>query len=121
MEPVLQVSREDKHLYHIYAGDALIRANGKAIFPEFNCWPGIRWFEYGVIATLDEDGKEDPNGWIYDDTERQEYHENSVTTIYSDFFAIVLGLAKPEKDGTILEGRVREVLADPAACAAQTD
>ena len=44
-DKVLQASKADPHLYQVWGGDAMIRSNGKVVFPEFNDWPNINYSE----------------------------------------------------------------------------
>ncbi len=120
LEPAINATAENDKLYQILGGDAMIRENGAAVIPEFNDWPSVRWEQkhQWASAFLDDNGKETGERTI---TRTAEMYEEYVSTMFADFFAIVLGLAKSEDDGTILEGRVREVVASPAVCADQTD
>jgi hypothetical protein len=118
MAPVIDATGvEDTNLFHIFGVDAMIRENGEAVVTEFNDWPSVDWVR-GQVTTLDENGQE--NG-ERSTTRGRAMYEEVVSTMFADFFAIVLGLAdtgtclESSSDDAqscrpILEGRVREVI-----------
>ena len=112
LEPILTSTAENDNLYHIFGGDAMIRENGNVIFTEFNDWPSVQWHD-GQVGYLDDNGEE--SGERSRSKGRQAYEE-TVSQVLADFFAIVLGLARTDEKDGILEGRVQEVIAQPATC-----
>ena len=113
LEPVIRVTAEDAEgkLYHLFSGTAMIRENGEALIRNFNEWPVVDWKETGYdrasCAPLSE---------LAVDKRRSAY-EDTLSTMFGDFFGIVMGLGNTtaviddsECSCALLDGRVREAI-----------
>lgn len=110
-EGLFNVTAKDHDRYHIFGGDAMIRENGEAIVVEFNDWPSMSSVGGVHLTTLDINGKE-VGERTYKGGREKSLVEKGI--VLCDFFAIVMGLVDTNScgsDGTLLDGRVREVSA----------
>jgi hypothetical protein len=114
LEPVIRatVSDTDGKLYHLFGVSAMIcDDNGVALIRGFNDWPVVDWQETGYdhasCDALSELSLE----------ERKMVYEETLSAMFGDFFAIVMGLVNTtavtddsEYSCALLDGRVREVI-----------
>jgi len=108
IEPVTRATEGegDRKLYHIFAGKAVVRDNGDALILSFTDWPIVDWNDTGYDDST-------CNGTTSELTvdERRVAYEETLSTIFFDFYSIVLGLANTTvTDDFLLDGRVREAI-----------
>lgn len=111
LEPVIQATAADtdEKLYHIFSAKAMIRQNDKVLITSVLAWPIVDWLE------TDYGGDSCTSATKLSLEETYLAYEDSVSTMYGDFFAIVLGLANTTTTNdvescSLLDGRVREVI-----------
>jgi len=114
MEPVIQATatENDGNAYHIFAGQAIIRENGEALIKSYVDWPIVDWTDTGFNDTTCDDSTSDLKSL----EERKAGYEETLSTMFGDFFAISLGLANTtaftddSESRVLLDGRVREAI-----------
>jgi hypothetical protein len=113
LEPVIRVTAEDAEgkLYHLFSVTGMIRENGEALIRNFNEWPVVDWKETGYDRAS--------CAWLGELSvdERKRAYEDTLSTMFGDFFAIVMGLGNTtaftddsECSCALLDGRVREAI-----------
>ena len=119
LEKLLHETRTKDKTYHVWGADAMIRSDGRVIFPEFNDWPNIHYDFKGdnsddsakkYKARLVEKSK---SSWSMDKEKYEfgpiehghlaDFYYDFIGRIYADFYSIVLGLASTTNTTTETE------------------